>query len=56
MVQTGIFWIIGVHLYFVYYPIILYQRIKVYIVERMYVGKILPTHWSQWNIQIQPPQ
>ena len=30
MVQKGIFWTIGEHLYFVYYPIISYQWIKVY--------------------------
>ena len=39
MVQKGIFWTIGEHLYFVYYPIILYQRIKVYRVETMYIGR-----------------
>ena len=30
MVQKRIFWTIGEHLYFVYSPIISYQRIKVY--------------------------
>ena len=35
MVQKGIFWTIGEHSYFVYYPIISYQRMKVYRVERM---------------------
>ena len=33
MVQNGIFWTIGEQSYFVYYPIISYQRIKVYRVE-----------------------
>ena len=40
MVQNSIFWTIGEHLYFVYYPIIYYQRIKVYRIERMDIGKI----------------
>ena len=42
MFSKGIFWTIPEHLYFVYYPIISYQRIKVYGVERMdtQVGKI----------------
>ena len=31
---------IGEHLYFVYYPIIFYQWIKIYTVERMDIGKI----------------
>ena len=35
MVQKGIFWTIGEHSYFVYYPIISYQRMKVYRVEIM---------------------
>ena len=33
MVCKWIFWTIGEHLYSVYYPIISYQRIKVYRVE-----------------------
>ena len=33
MVQNKIFWIIGEHTYFVYYPIISYLKIKVYRVE-----------------------
>ena len=32
------------NLYFVYYPIIYYQQIKVYRVERMDIGKISLTH------------
>ena len=38
MVRNGIFWTIGEHLYFIYYPIISYQWIKVYKVERMDIG------------------
>ena len=44
MIRNGTFWTIGEHLYFVYYPIISYQLIKVYRVERMYIGKISMTH------------
>ena len=44
MVHNGIFWNIGENLYFVYYPIIYYQQIKVYRVERMDIGKISLTH------------
>ena len=44
MARNGIFWTIGEHLYFVYYPIISYQWIKVYKVERMDIGKISLTH------------
>ena len=43
MVQNGIFWTIGEQSYIVYYPIISYQKIKVYRVETMYMGR------SQWN-------
>ena len=43
MVRNGVFWTIGEQSYFVYYPIISYQRIKVYIVETMDIGI------SQWN-------
>ena len=35
MVRNRIFWTIGEHLYFVYYPSISYQWINVYRVERM---------------------
>ena len=34
MVQNGIFWTIGEQSYFVYDPIISYQKIKVYRVEK----------------------
>ena len=34
MVRNRIFWDIEEHLYFVYYPIIYYQRIKFYRVEK----------------------
>ena len=40
MVRNTIFWIIGEHLYFVYYPIISYQRIKVYRDETIDVDKV----------------
>ena len=43
MVRNGIFWIIGEQLYIVYYPIIPYQKIKVYRVETMYMGR---SHWN----------
>ena len=41
--QNRIFWIIGEQTYIVYYPIISYQKIKVYRVETMDTGR------SQWN-------
>ena len=60
MVQNGIFWTIGEHLYFVYYPIVSYQRIKVYRVETMDMGrshwnngvsgKMLLEKWCQWKM------
>ena len=43
MVQNGIFWAIGGHSHFVYYPIISYLRIKVYRVESMDMGR---SHWN----------
>ena len=43
MVQNGIFWTIGEQSYIIYYPIISYQKIKVYRVETMDMGK------SYWN-------
>ena len=43
MVQNGIFWTIGVQSYFVYDPIIYYQRIKVYRVESM---DLVISHWK----------
>ena len=62
MVQKGIFWTIGEHLYFLYYPIISYQRIKVYTVERMDMGishwnngvsgNILLEKWCQWKMKL----
>ena len=56
MVRKEVFWNIGEHSYFVYYPIIFYQGIKVYRVEIMDIGKILLPNWCQWNMQMQPPQ
>ena len=43
MVLNGIFWTIGEKSYFVYYPIISYQRINFYRVETMYMGR---SHWN----------
>ena len=56
MVRKGIFWTIGEYLYFICYPIIFYQWVKVYRVEIMDIGKILLNHWHHWNIQIQTSQ
>ena len=39
MDRNGIFWTIGEQSYFVYYPIISYQRIKVYRVKTIYMGR-----------------
>ena len=39
MVRNGIFWTIGEHKYFVYYPIIYYLEIKFYRVETMDMGR-----------------
>ena len=38
MVQNGIFWTIGEQLYIIDYPIMSYQKIKVYRVETMNMG------------------
>ena len=43
MVRNGTFWTIGEQSYFVYDPIISYQRIKVYRVETMDVRR---SHWN----------
>ena len=43
MVRNGIFWTIGEQTYFVYYPILSYQKIKVYRVETMDMGR---SHWN----------
>ena len=43
MVQNGVFGTIGGQSYFVYYPIIYYQKIKVYMVETMNMGI---SHWN----------
>ena len=61
MVRNGIFWTIGEQKYFVYYPIIYYQKIKVYRVETMDMGRshwnngvsgtILLEKWCQWKMQ-----
>ena len=39
LVRKRIFWTIEEHLYFVYYPIIYYRRIKVYRFEKMDTGR-----------------
>ena len=61
MVQNGIFWTIGEQTYFVCYPIISGQKIKVYRVETMDMGRshwnngvsgtILLEQWCQWKMQ-----
>ena len=43
MVRNMIFWTIGEQLYFVYYPIISYRKIKVYRVETLDMGR---SHWN----------
>ena len=43
MVRNGIFWTIGEQLYIFYYRIISYQKIKVYRVETMDMGR---SHWN----------
>ena len=43
MVQNGIFWTIEEQIYLVYYLIIYYQKIKVYKVETMDMGR---SHWN----------
>ena len=43
MVQNGVFWTIGEQSYIGYCPIRSYQKIKVYRVEAMDMGR------SQWN-------
>ena len=44
MVRKGIFLTIGEHFNFVYYPIVSYQWINVYRVERVYIGS-----WSPYS-------
>ena len=39
MVRNGKFWTIGKQSYIVYYPIISYQKIKVYRIEAMDMGR-----------------
>ena len=43
MVRNGVFWTIWEQTYFVYYPIISYQKIKIYRVETIDMGI------SRWN-------
>ena len=43
MVRNRIFWTIGEQIYFVYYPIISYRKIKIYRVETMDMGRY---HWN----------
>ena len=43
MVRNRIFWTIGGKTYYYYYPIIFYQKIKVYRVETMDMGR---SHWK----------
>ena len=61
MVRNGIFWTIGEQKYLVYYPIISYQKINVYRVEIMDMGRshcnngvsgtILLEQWCQHKMQ-----
>ena len=61
MVRKRIFWTIWEQTYFVYYPIISYQNIKVYRVETIDMGRshwnngvsgmILLKQWCQWKMQ-----
>ena len=44
MVQKEVFWNIREHLYFVYYPIISYQSLKIYRDERMNIVNISRTY------------
>ena len=39
MVRNGLFWTFGEQTYFVYYPITSYQKIKVYRVETIDMGR-----------------
>ena len=43
MVRNGIFWTIGEESYIVYHPIISYQKIKIYRVKTMDMGR---SHWN----------
>ena len=62
MVRNGIFWTIGEQIYFVYYHIISYQKIKVYRVEATDMGRshwnngvsgtILLEQWCQWKMKM----
>ena len=49
MVRNGIFWTIGEQLYIFYYRIISYQKIKVYRVETMDMGR---SHWNNGVIGV----
>ena len=61
MVQNGIFWTIGEKLYIIDYPIMYYQKTKVYRVEKTNMGRshwnngvsgtILLEQWFQWEMQ-----
>ena len=61
MVQNGIFWTIGEQLYIIDYPIVYYQKIKVYRDETMNMGRshwkngvsgtIMLKQWCQWKMQ-----
>ena len=61
MVQNGIFWTIEEQLYIIDYPIMYYQKIKVYRLETMNMGRshcnndfsgtILMKQWCQRKMQ-----
>ena len=52
MVRNGIFWTIREQLYFVYYPIISYQRINVNRVETMDMGRSHRNNGVIWTFLI----
>ena len=52
MAQKGYFGVLGNTHILVYYPIVSSQKIEVYMVETLDVGKIQLTHWCQCNIKI----
>ena len=52
MVQNGIFWTIEEDFYFVYYPIISYQKINVYMDKNMDMGRFLWNNGVRGNQRI----
>ena len=56
MVRKEVFWNIGEHSHFIYFPIISYQMINFYRVLIMDIGKVWVTRWFQLNMQMQTSQ